>query len=249
MGKDIILYATDSQGDDFSTIVSKKIAPLSQDESLEILCVSASVSKRHLKDEDSGPVTIVHEKHDTVSADLILNRAASANANFIATRFDNDRNGNVSDKILRKSQIPLIVIKGAISPLSLWDHVIVATNWDAVSHHALDFILKYGNRIRELEIIHVINQKLTVKDMRQLKEQLQRTRRMCLEAGIDAEAHIYAGDVGEEILTAAQDYRGSLIVITENRKKPLLKRVLRRRISFEVVQDSEIPVIVLPSNN
>jgi len=85
-----------------------------------------------------------------------------------------------------------------------------------------------------------------VKDMRELKDRLQRTRRICLDEGINTEAHIYAGDVAEEIVTASKDYRGSIIVVGSNTRRSLMKRIFKKSTIYTVIKNAAVPVFFIP---
>ena len=88
--------------------------------------------------------------------------------------------------------------------------------------------------------------KLTVKDIRELKQRLAQTRKMCLTKKIDAESHIYAGRTVEEIITASEDYRATLIVLGSVPKKPFYKEIFRRNSSCRVAEEAAVPVLVVP---
>ena len=83
-----------------------------------------------------------------------------------------------------------------------------------------------------MEIVKVINKKLTIREMREVKGLLAQLRKKCLDNGIDAESHVYAGYASEEILIAAKDYKASLISLGAKSEKNLLKRISSFELSF-----------------
>ena len=100
--------------------------------------------------------------------------------------------------------------------------------------------------IDEMEIVHVISEKLTVKSMRELKERLEHTRKVCLNEGVNAETHIYAGEVVEEIITASEDYRGNIIVVGADSRRTLMERLFKKNKVYSLIQQAAVPVFFVP---
>ncbi len=144
------------------------------------------------------------------------------------------------------SPVPVLVIDRGAPTEGLLNHVIFATDWSPSSEKAMELIIACSDFIYELDIIHVISEKLTVKDMRELKEKLEHTRKVCLNEGINAESHIYAGDVVEEILTASEDYRGSVIVVGADTRRTFMERVCKRSRVYSLLQQAALPVFFVP---
>jgi nucleotide-binding universal stress UspA family protein len=128
---------------------------------------------------------------------------------------------------------------------SVFSHVVFATDWSPASEKAMGYILNFKDIITELEIVHVIDKRLDVKDMRDLKEKLVQTRKIFLEKGIDAEPHIYAGRRPEEIMLAAKDY-GATCIVMGTTGKSTLKDLLSRSCSYRVSEASVVPTLVVP---
>ena len=102
--------------------------------------------------------------------------------------------------------------------------------------------------IKALEIVKATSAKLTVKDIREIRETLAKTRKVCLDRGIDAETHIYAGKTTEEIITAAKDYKASLIVLGSNSRKKFIDTMFTKNRSCAVMVKTNLPVLVVPSS-
>lgn len=157
--------------------------------------------------------------------------------------------GAVLKDLVQDSPVPLLVIHEngrEKSTGGLFSHVIYGTNWKEPAKKALEFLLECRDFIVEMEVVHVINEKLTVRNMRELKAKLTETRKRCLDRGIDAEAHYYAGDTAEEIVTSSRDYRGSVITIGGITAKPLLGRLFQEEPVFGVLKQSHLPVLIVP---
>jgi len=157
--------------------------------------------------------------------------------------------GPVLKDLVQDSSVPVLIIlekSGDKTVKGLFSHVIYGTNWTEPAERALGLLLPLRDFIVAMEVVHVINEKLTVRDMREIKEKLTGTRRRCLDQGIDAEAHYYAGDTAEEIVTSSRDYRGSVIVVGGITAKPLLARLLQEEPVFGVLKRSPVPVLIVP---
>jgi nucleotide-binding universal stress UspA family protein len=96
-----------------------------------------------------------------------------------------------------------------------------------------------------LDIVYVMNEKPTVKDIRQLRERIEELRRICLEEQIDAESHIYAGRTAPEIVLASKDYDATLIVMGYN-ARGTVQEILSGSVCFRVAEESSVPVLIIP---
>lgn len=249
MGKNLLLYATDSSDLDTSGAILEHMTSWWGNAQGEIVCISPAAAEVPVQRIGDASIKTCHEVCEILTADIIIDYAIQKKASLIALHVADHRYETVIPTLLRKTPVPIVVTKGGPLTLPLMDHVVYATDWSAPSEEALRFIIQLGTGIRELEIIHVINQKLTVKDMRQLKERLQSTRERCLDAGIDAEAHIYAGEVAEEIVTASRDYKATAIVMAARQKRPFMQRLFKKSVPYGVILSSTITVAIVPSKN
>ncbi len=184
----------------------------------------------------------------------ILNVAHQEVASLIATNLNRGKRrllrGSLTTQLLRASSLPVLVlpeyVEAADSPQKgMFDHVIFATDWSAASERALDYLLNFKEIINELEIVHVIHKKPSVRDMRNLKEKLSQARKIFLDHGIDAEAHVYAGKPSEEIMLAAKDYDATCIVMGTTGMWTL-KDMLLHSCSYRVAEASQVPTLVIP---
>ncbi|OHD71893.1 MAG: hypothetical protein A2W19_04265 [Spirochaetes bacterium RBG_16_49_21] len=190
------------------------------------------------------------------SAATILRVARDESVSLIAVNLDRNIQWTSGKSLMRKlinsSAFPLLfIIQEREEPSGpgdreLFSHVIFATDWSAASEKALQLLLSFNKILGELEIVNVINRKLTVKDMRELKEKMARTRKKCLDAEIDAEAHVYAGNTPVEILTAAKDYKGTMIFVGGRSKKNPIKRIFTGSSTCKVAENARVPVFVIP---
>ena len=158
--------------------------------------------------------------------------------------------GSIAKSLIKKSFIPVLIVNQGkenkeIANGEIFKHVVFATNWSPESEMALNFLLNIKESIKELEIVNVISKKLTIRDIRNLKEKLIETRKTCLDQGIDAEFHIYAGKTSEEIITAASDYKATAIVMG-TRHKPTISELFLGNSSTQVAEVAPIYTLVIP---
>ncbi len=176
----------------------------------------------------------------------IIQAAKEEQISCVAVDLDTHSHDTIYKGLVLHSTLPVLFVNRGDLIGELLNHVIFATDWSAPSEKALEQILALGDLIYELDVIHVISEKLTVKDMRELKDRLHHTRLICLDEGINTEAHIYAGDVAEEIVTAAKDYRGSIIIVGSNTQRSLMKRIFKKSTIYTVIKNAAVPVFFIP---
>jgi nucleotide-binding universal stress UspA family protein len=95
-----------------------------------------------------------------------------------------------------------------------------------------------------LEIVNVINKKLSVRDIRNLKMKLVETRKKFLDEDIDAEAHVYAGKPAEEIMLAAEDYEATCIIMGTSNKSSF-EGLFSKSCSYGVAKEAAVPVMFI----
>jgi nucleotide-binding universal stress UspA family protein len=195
---------------------------------------------------------IIVEKE--LSAPHIFSTAQDVGASMIAVSFNEWGRALLTSSIIKKlvkiCTFPILLINntGEMSESGgkgLFGHVIFATDWSPASWKAFEYLLGFKERIKELEIVHVISKKLTVRDLRLLKEKLRDIRNTALNSGIDAEYHIYVGKVHEEIMLAAKDYDATMIVMGTTRKSTI-REVFRGSPSYRMAEETSLPTLVVP---
>ncbi len=185
----------------------------------------------------------------------ILNAAKKEEVSLIVVDLDRKTNNpsrsTLINNLIKYSPIPILIINDsqettAEKDKGLFDHVVFTTDWSPESDKALTYLLGFKEILGAVEIVNIINGKLTVKDMRELKEKLALTRKICLNQNIDAESHIYAGEISEEIITASKDYRATLIVLGAISEKPLFKKIFKKSPTYMVAEEAAVPVLIIP---
>ncbi len=187
----------------------------------------------------------------------ILEIAKKERVSLIVLHLDKKNPRGVSrsiiENLIKRASVPLLFInnfgKGQKTiKKALFDNVIIGFDWSPPSRNALNHLLIFGKMIKALEIVKATSAKLTVKDIREIRETLAKTREICLDRGIDAETHIYAGKTTEEIITAAKDYKASLIVLGSNSKNKFIDTMFTKNRSCAVMVKTNLPVLVVPSS-
>ena len=220
----------------------------------EIILLSGSLPEE-LKERLSGHgITLRKVEGSGKLVSRILDTAKRENTSLIVANLKREKKklfrGTTARDLIKNTPLPLLLVnednkESSYSKNSIFDSVILATDWSAAAQRALNFIIGLKDIIGVLDIVNVLNKKLTVRDIRQLKDKLEEIRKICLKEKIDAEAHIYAGKTPKEILLAAKDYNATVIVMG-SQPKSTIKEILLRYPSYKVAEESSIPVLLIP---
>jgi nucleotide-binding universal stress UspA family protein len=202
-----------------------------------------SINTKVLADHEMSTVDIMTTAEREGASLILVNIGRDWSESALST---------VTIQLIKTSSLPLLFTKstknngrGSVEK-GLFSHSIFATDWSSSSQKALRYLLEYKDVMDALEVIHVINDKLTVKDMRELKERLDETRKLLLDEGVDAEAHVYAGKTGDEIIRAAREYKGTIIALGKGTAKSFWKSLFRDNSLITVIRDAHVPVLVIP---
>ncbi|MDO9567100.1 MAG: universal stress protein [Candidatus Desulfaltia sp.] len=184
----------------------------------------------------------------------VLNIIHENSISLVVLHFNKKENrrifgGSILNDIIKSTNIPLLIVdkdeKGLnFSSKGMFERVLLVSDWPDASENALQYVIGLKELISELDIVTVIYEKLTVRDLRQLKEKMIETRKRCTDIGIEAEYHLYAGDIADEILLAAQDYDSTVIIMDATRVQKL-KDIFRGKPSSRVAERSSIPALII----
>lgn len=247
-----LLYATNIRQPSFSEV--ERLLVLRSMGLKEVIFLHATkVEGWEMRLADYG----MNSKTLTVEGSLvpnILDVARREAVSVIAANLNRNKrgllHGSLTTQLLRASPLPVLILpEGVQVPESpqkdMFAHVIFATDWSPASERALGYLLNLKEIIKELEIVHVIHKKPSVRDIRNFKEKLSQARKIFLDHGIDAEAHVYAGKPSEEIMLAAKDYDATSIVMGTTGMWTL-KDMLLHSCSYRVAEESKVPTLVVP---
>jgi len=250
-----LLYATDLKENSLSFNLLKGILPVRELDFDEITFLQTTPFDSWMKGLSDLNIKSKIILDDQLLPHGILKAAKNEGASLIVVNLERKERKNSRSSIIRQlikeSSLPILFINNTNKEIKpdgkgIFACVVFATDWSHTSEKALAFLLGFKKILGELEIVNVIKGKLTIKEMRELKDRLAETRKICLDNEIDAESHIYAGKTSEEIMTAARDYKAAMIVVGGESEKKGLSRLFKKSSSWKVACEAELPVLVVP---
>ena len=159
-------------------------------------------------------------------------------------------------EFLRKTPTTVLIHKyksesGTVSD-KLFERPLLAIDWSPPATRALDFLVGLKSIIKKLQVVQVVTEKEIeglgkrglLKLEREHRKKLYELCNSLKDEGIDAEAHLYIGDVAQ-IQNAAREYEATIIATGTTRKSAWQSRWLRS-ISQELAELSELPTLLVP---
>jgi len=250
-----LLYVTDLKEKSLSFNLLKGILPVHKLGFNEIAVLQTSPFNSWVKGLSDFSIKSKIILDDVLLPRGILNTAKNEKASVIVVNLDIEKGktskNSMIKQLIKYSSLPLLFINNPDQEIQsdqkgIFTSIVFATDWSDPSERALAFLIDFKKILGELEIVHVIKGKLTIKEMRELKDRLMKTRKICLDNQIDAESHIYAGKTSEEILTAARDYKTAMVVVGGRSGKKGLSGIFKKSSSWKVVCETDLPVLVVP---
>ncbi|MCJ7616391.1 MAG: universal stress protein [Desulfobacterales bacterium] len=249
-----ILFTTDLEDQSLALNLLKQILPLQELGLEQIFFLQKTPFDKWIEELSATRIEARIIVDEDLSFSRILKAAEEEDVSLIVTNLSKNKikesRGLIIKKLIRQSTRPILFANNIdhiteIDKKGLFSHIIFTTDWSVKSEKALNYLLGLKRILGELEIINVIDRKLTVRDMRELKEKLIQTRKKFLNEKIDAESHIYAGKTLEEILTAAKDYKATMVVIGGDSEKRSLKGLFKKGSSYKIADEATLPVLVI----
>ncbi len=250
-----LLYATDLKEKSLSFNLLKGILPVRELDFDEIAFLQTTPFDSWLKGLSDLNIKSKIILDDQLLPHGILKAAENEDASLIVVNLERKEGktsrNSVIGQLIKESSLPILFISNTDQEIKpdgkgIFACAVFATNWSHTSEKALAFLLDFKKIMGELEIVNVIKGKLTIKEMRELKDRLAKTRKICLDNKIDAESHIYAGKTSEEMITAAKDYKATMIVIGGDSEKKGLSKLFKKSSSWKVACGADLPVLVVP---
>lgn len=135
----------------------------------------------------------------------------------------------------------------------IFERPMLVTDWSEPSQRALDFMGSLNGIIKRALIFHDIDVKITKKhDREELhsieKESITKLEAFCDRmgnAGIEAESHLGAGNIVEEVVRISRERQASMIIIGTS-GKGWLSELIHGSVSHQVVKASELPTLLVP---
>jgi len=159
-------------------------------------------------------------------------------------------------EFLRKTNKPVLVHKykeeSARVNEKLFERPLLAMDWSPPATRALEFLVGLKSIVKKLQIVQIVTEKsiegLARRGLQKMeKEHRKKLDELCsaLEGeGIEAQAHLYIGDVSQ-IRNAAQEYEATMIAAGTSGKSAWQARWLRS-VSQELAEVSELPTLLVP---
>ena len=166
-----ILYVIDHKEEGFSSIVQEKISSMRNLNMEEIIFLKSSSSDARQSgiSDFNIPSRVLVKKR--LSPAGIIDTAEEEGVTLIIIDTSNkESRRSFIKKLINRTALPVLFLNDtAISRYSnedgLFGHAVFATDLTSVANTTLGFLLGLKEVIKELEIVNVINKKLTVKDM------------------------------------------------------------------------------------
>jgi nucleotide-binding universal stress UspA family protein len=159
-------------------------------------------------------------------------------------------------EFVRKATTPVLVHKyklesGGVNE-RLFERPLLATDWSPPANRALEFLVGLKNIIKKLQVIHVVTEKamegLGKRGLQKMERENRRKLDELCEAleseGIEAEYHLYIGDLAQ-IENAAREREATLIATGTSGKSAWQSRWLGS-VSQQLAEVSELPTLLVP---
>jgi nucleotide-binding universal stress UspA family protein len=173
--------------------------------------------------------------------------------------------GSYAHKIITRSKFPTLVSKYMVQfndqdatltkvNKAPFEMPLYAADWTERSARALDLIASLKGVIRKVFLFFNIDEKILEKssesDIDSLRQDISGKlddycNRLKAE-GIDAEPHIGAGGILDEMIRISRERNASMIIIGNTSKDRLLSNILDRSLSYQVTKMSELPTLLVP---
>jgi len=165
--------------------------------------------------------------------------------------------GSETIEVLRRTSIPVLVYKYMLPSGKVNDKPfelpLMAIDYSPATQRALRYLISLKTVINKIALMHVISEK-SLKDTSSLRVQkLRKENRQKLEdlcdlfraEGIEAESHLYVGDVKEQIEKAAQERKATMIVAGTTGEKTLKEKLLGS-VPKHLAEKSLLPALLVP---
>ncbi len=157
-------------------------------------------------------------------------------------------------EILRRTSIPVLVHKYDIKKNeSPFERPILVTDWSSPCERAIDYLIVLKDILKNVVVVHVIPEK-SIKGLNRTEiQKIEKKNKKRLEEvcntlsteGISSEFHLYMGEVVEQIKNAISEHNVSMVVAGTTGKGAWRARWLGG-VSHELVQDLELPILLVP---
>ncbi len=172
--------------------------------------------------------------------------------------------GSHTMQIVSRSSIPILASKymvefnwngAALTKINdhLFEMPLLAVDWSEQSQRSLEFLISLKGVVKKALIFHNLDVKISKKhdkscvcrEEKECRENLDAYCEKLKFSGINAEPHLGAGDVLQEILRFSRERNASMIIIG-TKSKDRLHEMLHGSVSHQVAKMSELPTLLAP---
>ncbi|MFN4196618.1 MAG: universal stress protein [Caldimicrobium sp.] len=167
-----------------------------------------------------------------------------------------------SKEIIKNSSIPVLlyrrlVIKEDIKlqkeNIGIFKRPLIAFDFTAEVKRALAYLLNFKDLIEQVSMVHVLKESelkhLTeekiIKTEEEMEKKLKEEGKIWEDLGIPCEYHIRIENPAEEILELAREKENTLIVLGKT-NKDIFSQVFLGSVSAALIEESEIPLLIVP---
>lgn len=160
-------------------------------------------------------------------------------------------------EVVRRTSIPLLVFKylhpSGKTNDTPFERPLLTADFSPATQKMVAYISMLKEVINHIEVIHVISES-SLKETSSLRVQkVRKETRHALDEicevfrdeGIEADSHLYVGDVAEQIERAAQEREATMIIAGTTSKKTLTEKLLGS-VPKHLAQESILPALLVP---
>lgn len=173
--------------------------------------------------------------------------------------------GSYTHKIITRSKLPTLVSKYMVQfqwedaeltkvNKSPFETPLLAADWSDRTKRAVNLLISLKGAVRKVFIFYNIDEamlaKLEESEVSSLKQEVAEKLavycKLLIDNGIDAEPHVGAGGMLDEMIRISRERKASMIVMGNTSKDRLLSNLLDRSLSYQVTKLSELPTLLVP---
>ena len=197
------------------------------------------------------PLPKILSTAETEGVDLIVTEAHKR------TKLEKLFASSTTMELLRRSKTPVLVHKYMLPSGKVndkpFDTPLYVTDWSSPSERALEQLIDIKKAVKKVVVVHVVGDdvvkgKSKNELMKIQKENKKRLEDICItfqDEGLEADFHLYMGDVVSQIETAAREQNATMIVMGATGKGAWRARWLGG-VSQKITETSEFPTLLVP---
>ena len=166
--------------------------------------------------------------------------------------------GSETVEILRRTSTPVLVYKYMLPSGKInekpFEQPLLALDWSEPTDHIVRYLLNYKDIIKKVVVVHVASEKtfkspsaMEIQAIR--KENRQKMDQVCdifQKEGIEAEPHLYIGNVSEQIEKAAREREATMVVVGATGQSKL-KEIFLGNVARSLAENSAFPTLLIPA--